>query len=363
MSFNITVEGGTSVRLPTAGKYCDRDIVVTAEGGGLSLDVVTASALPDTVVDGQIVVITSTPPGTVYIDTDEPALPASGDVWVKLEAGADVVLALSEESPFLRMGLIRTVQLNNGIWEYRSGYLGAGGAWEQFSEALPPIGITLEDATWEQIAAVSASGKADEYWAIGDQKTTNIHGTSYPIIVIGLNHDDLDATDAKYGDNGYNGGSKKAGISFQTKDLYGTRYAMNSSGSNTTGWNDCDMRKTRMPYIYSGMESELQKVIRTVKKMAGSGGSGGGTAIASDDTLFLLAEKEVFNTTNKSTTGEGNQYAYYAAGNSKSKNYHYWLRSPSKSGTSYFCHVVNNGSLGDYGGASNSYGVMFGFCV
>lgn len=29
---NITVEGGTSVRLKTAGKYCDRDIVVTATG-------------------------------------------------------------------------------------------------------------------------------------------------------------------------------------------------------------------------------------------------------------------------------------------------------------------------------------------
>lgn len=34
MSFNIEVEGGSSVRLPTAGKYCDRDIVVTANGGG-----------------------------------------------------------------------------------------------------------------------------------------------------------------------------------------------------------------------------------------------------------------------------------------------------------------------------------------
>lgn len=34
MSFNIEIEGGTSVRLPTAGKYCDRDIVVTATGGG-----------------------------------------------------------------------------------------------------------------------------------------------------------------------------------------------------------------------------------------------------------------------------------------------------------------------------------------
>lgn len=31
--FNITVDGGSSVRLPTAGKYCDRDIVITAKGG------------------------------------------------------------------------------------------------------------------------------------------------------------------------------------------------------------------------------------------------------------------------------------------------------------------------------------------
>ena len=40
MSFNITVEGGTSVRLPTAGKYCDRDIVVTSTGGKEDLDAV-----------------------------------------------------------------------------------------------------------------------------------------------------------------------------------------------------------------------------------------------------------------------------------------------------------------------------------
>lgn len=32
MSFNIEIEGGKSVRLPTAGKYCDRDIVITATG-------------------------------------------------------------------------------------------------------------------------------------------------------------------------------------------------------------------------------------------------------------------------------------------------------------------------------------------
>lgn len=38
MSFNIEVEGGTSVRLPTKGKYCDRDIVITATGGGGSVE-------------------------------------------------------------------------------------------------------------------------------------------------------------------------------------------------------------------------------------------------------------------------------------------------------------------------------------
>ena len=40
MSFNITVEGGKSIRLKTKGKYCDRDIVVTGEGGAEDLNAV-----------------------------------------------------------------------------------------------------------------------------------------------------------------------------------------------------------------------------------------------------------------------------------------------------------------------------------
>ena len=39
--FNIIVDGGSSVRLQTAGKYCDRDIVVTATGGGGNSDLPT----------------------------------------------------------------------------------------------------------------------------------------------------------------------------------------------------------------------------------------------------------------------------------------------------------------------------------
>lgn len=36
MSHIITVEGGSSIKLPTAGKYCDRDIVITAVGSAES---------------------------------------------------------------------------------------------------------------------------------------------------------------------------------------------------------------------------------------------------------------------------------------------------------------------------------------
>lgn len=45
MSFNIEVEGGKTVRLPTAGKYCDRDIVVTAVGGGISPDDIASAGI------------------------------------------------------------------------------------------------------------------------------------------------------------------------------------------------------------------------------------------------------------------------------------------------------------------------------
>lgn len=36
--YNFTVESGASLRFKTAGKYCDRDIVVTATGGDYSVE-------------------------------------------------------------------------------------------------------------------------------------------------------------------------------------------------------------------------------------------------------------------------------------------------------------------------------------
>lgn len=57
-AFNIEVAGGSSVRLPTSGKYCDRDIIVTATGGGGGGE--SPTVLLDAILDGSLTSIDST---------------------------------------------------------------------------------------------------------------------------------------------------------------------------------------------------------------------------------------------------------------------------------------------------------------
>ena len=80
MSHNITVDGGTSVRLPTAGKYCDRDIVVTATGGGSVSEPSTISGtnlhnkktdIPNTYLDGAAVIAYNGWKTTDFIPVEE----------------------------------------------------------------------------------------------------------------------------------------------------------------------------------------------------------------------------------------------------------------------------------------------------
>lgn len=50
---NITVQGGHTVRLPTAGKYCDRDILVHAEVGGVELPALTNEGAASDLMKGK----------------------------------------------------------------------------------------------------------------------------------------------------------------------------------------------------------------------------------------------------------------------------------------------------------------------
>ena len=199
--------------------------------------------------------------------------------------------------------------------------------------------------------------------SIGDQVTLSLNGTNYAFDVIGFNHDTL-TTSTAYGANSKTG---KAGITFQMHDLFATYYPMNSSNTNSGGWKNSAMRTSTMATMKSYLPSAWQAVIKPVNKTSGTGGgSTSGTETVSDS-CFLLAEIEMFGSTTYSVSGEGTQYAYYKAGNSKVKNldgyaYHWWERSPYSGNGNSFCLVYMNGEA-IYSNPTMKPLVAFAFCV
>ena len=219
------------------------------------------------------------------------------------------------------------------------------------------------DITNETAVIYLDNGDIHRKVSIGDQVTLSLNGTNYAFDVIGFNHDTL-TTSTAYGANTKTG---KAGITFQMHDLFATGYPMNSTNTNSGGWKSSAMRTSTMPLMKGYLPSAWQTAIKPVNKASGlGGGSSSGTETVSDS-CFLLAEIEVFGSATHSVSGEGAQYAYYKAGNSKVKseggsaNY-WWARSPVSGISEGFCDVSPSG-IANYGFAKNSYGVAFGFCV
>ena len=198
---------------------------------------------------------------------------------------------------------------------------------------------------------------------VGSQVTIALNGTNYTFDVIGFNHDTL--TDANaYGKATATG---KAGITFQMHDLFATIYKMNSTDTNSGGWKSSAMRTSTMATMKGYLPAAWQTAIKPVNKASGTGGgSSSGTETVSDS-CFLLSEIEVFGSTKHSVSGEGTQYAYYKAGNSKVKNrgdrpFDWWERSPKSSESTIFC-MASNYAAATYTNATNGSGVSFGFCV
>ena len=214
------------------------------------------------------------------------------------------------------------------------------------------IQYPFADNTWEQIIAACQKKIVPPTWKVGDQKAMTIGGKDYLIDIIGINHD-------TYASGG------KAPLTFQLHDCYGETKKMNSSKTNSGGWTSCAMRQTHLPAILALMPTEVRSGIREVSKKASVGGESSTIETVSDK-LFLLSEVEIFGSTSYSAAGEGTQYDYYKAGNSKVKKQNgsengWWERSPVASSSAYFCLVSSSGSAYRVN-ASNAKGVAFGFC-
>lgn len=207
------------------------------------------------------------------------------------------------------------------------------------------------DNDWASIIKACHSGSVPSTWVVGNSKLMSIGGVDYQIDIIGKNHD-------------YYVSGGKAPLTFQLHDCYADTKPMNSVNTND-GWKSCDMRQTHLPAILALMPAEVQSGIRQVTKPTSQDASASGLFSATDK-LFLLSEIEVFGSITYSRVGEGTQYDYYKAGNSKVKNRGvsanaWWGRSPDSSYSGYFCYVGSSGTTSSRNG-SDALGVAFGFC-
>lgn len=257
-----------------------------------------------------------------------------------------------------------------------------------YALTLSFVSSTLNDNEWSVIKTVSDAGEGANYWSIGDRKAVALSGTvgalsmsgTHYAFIIGFNHNSgvegSGRIHFQFGKTALSGGSD---ICF-VDSKYGNTgsdaaFRMNTSNTNSGGWNNSYMRNTICPAFKNALPAALKSVLKTVTKYTdNTGNSTAASAVtATTDDIFLLAEYEVFGTIARGNTNESSkqqQYAYYSAGNSKIKNKHsatgeaayWWLRSPFSSASTFFVVVYADGTVsGSY--AYCSSGFAPGFCV
>lgn len=221
------------------------------------------------------------------------------------------------------------------------------------------------NATWAEIQKASLAGIAHELYAdyLGTTRAITLkNGTTINVRLVNNTADMYERSD----------GSGTTGLVFQFEELYPTTYKMNSSNTNSGGWNSSYMRSTVMPIVLAQLPDDLQAVLATVN-IKGSYSGSSSTINTSADKLFLPAEREIFASRTYSRTEEFNalkQWQYYANNSAASIRIKklsgtakiWWLRSPYSGGSNSFVSVHTSGSV-YYSNASGAYGVAPGFCI
>ena len=248
---------------------------------------------------------------------------------------------------------------------------------DTYEVALDFTPKVLNNATWAQIKEVAEKSQGSNYWAVGDTKQITINGklsdgltlSNYStwVYIIGFDHNsEIEGTGIAF--QGFKT-AQTSGIdvalcdsSYDSSKTSGQWFNMKNSQSNTGGWKSSRMRSTTLPLVKSALPSELTSVIKMTSIY--SDNTGGGSDVASyvtatQDDLYLLAEYEVFGIRTGANVAEQNyqqQYAYYAAGNSKIKYRHdstatvvsWWERSVFTMNSGAFCSVYFNGTAISY---------------
>lgn len=216
----------------------------------------------------------------------------------------------------------------------------------------------FSENSWDDIARACQSGSVPDSWKVGDVKYLDYLGIGYPVTIIGKNHDD------------YADGSGKAPLTLMfigTEPITRTTKAMNSSGTNTSGWGSCPFRSELQALYCIQLPAAIKPYIREVNKLTSSGNQSS-TIVTTADKLFLLSEVEIAGTTSKSFAGEGTVYKYFADDPSRKYDLYgtsgqYWLRSPYKGNTNSYVAIYKNTKEITYLNSNQAGGFFPAFCL
>ena len=212
---------------------------------------------------------------------------------------------------------------------------------------------SFDKTSWSDIRNIVLSGKASDYWKVGDTKTiTSKSGKIYNIRLT-----DLQTNRYTYSDNS---GSSKAVFEFVECYTLNNEslWPMNDIVTNMGGWAESKMRTETMPIIVADLPDDMVEAMSQVKVLSSTGdGSTSGTS-SSDNKLFLPAEIEMFNNAKYSIGLEESplgQFDYYKANDIKSSRIKnrpgesmalgYWVRSPRKGILGDFMCINTNGDI------------------
>ena len=229
------------------------------------------------------------------------------------------------------------------------------------------IDSILKNNTWEQINTASEAGIASSIWKVGDEIDLTLSGTFNETIT-------LQIWDFNHFDKSDGGG--KAGIVFGMKNLMKDGQYMNSSHTNSGGWNNTAMKKTVMVNIYNSIPSDLQSYIKEVNTYAniGGGSTSSNAGKLSKDIVFLPGSTEVNNNDwpyqNPTETNQ-KKFPIFTDNNSRIKKMNngsgdasmWWTRSPyyGNGADGFFAVNYNGGPTPD--GSSTRNGVCFCFNI
>ncbi len=217
---------------------------------------------------------------------------------------------------------------------------------------------TLANNSFEKIAMAAALGWADKIWTLGQTLSfVDLDGTTLTARLIAFNHDSLSTSDAQYSNADYNGGSKKAAMTFRILTAKGTEFYHSPTGSwpSDGSWKTSTLRTSVMESYFQKLPQTLRDSIRTVVKKSVAPTSISYNIINSDDKLFIPSMFELggnvpTNNSSNYTLEKNNnpQYEYYSLGNTIDHlNSSYdWTRSPHWNCSYGYWHMYAHNSSG-----------------